>query len=99
MKCTHLVYKGQPMIVCGRNRIDVCRCGAPADLLCDWKTGKDTTCDRPVCKACALEVGPNKHLCQQHRAMWARHPLNPANGPPAKIEAGAPSASLFLDNQ
>lgn len=72
---------GQVAIVCGpRQRAKFCSCGREATLLCDWKVkGKRSgTCDQPVCSQHALQVGPDKHLCQQHQKAYEewkrRHP-------------------------
>lgn len=64
---------GDEVLVCGGHaRTRFCKCGRPADLLCDWKVPgkKSGTCDEPVCKKCALEVAPDKHLCKAHQAAW-----------------------------
>jgi hypothetical protein len=72
---------GNFAIVCGGHaRQKYCTCGRICDFLCDWKVKerKSGTCDRPVCKEHALQVGPDKHLCQEHRKAYAdwlkRHP-------------------------
>lgn len=65
MKCTP-VPGG---FVCGpRPRRPVCSaCGkAPGVLLCDGPapaSSKRKTCDARLCRGCAKEVGPNRHLC------------------------------------
>jgi hypothetical protein len=67
-------------IICGGHRRKYCACGRAADLLCDWKVRgrKSGTCDRPVCRQHAHQVGPDKHLCQEHTKAYAdwlkRHP-------------------------
>jgi hypothetical protein len=68
-------------IICGtRQKVRYCSCGRASDFLCDWKMKekKPGTCDRPVCKSHAQQVGPDKHLCQEHRKAYAdwlkRHP-------------------------
>lgn len=55
-------------IVCTpRQRERKCRCGRPATKLCDWKkmSGKGT-CDKAICDACAVNVGPDKDYCPDH---------------------------------
>lgn len=75
---------GYAIICGGRARPRYCKCGRPADLLCDWKVAgkKSGTCDEPVCKRCAVEVAANKHLCKAHQAAWEswkhRHGLEAA---------------------
>ena len=65
---------GTVAIICGGHaKTKYCACGREADLLCDWKVKakKSGTCDAPVCKQHALQVGPDKHLCQEHRKAYA----------------------------
>lgn len=66
---------GVAIIKCAKTRAKRCACGAASSLLCDWKMGGERTCDRPMCPACAHEVGPDKHLCGAHHAAWKQHPL------------------------
>jgi hypothetical protein len=53
--------------ICGprQRRHHCCTCGVlGATFQCDGdrkKSGK--TCDRYLCEACAVEVGPDQHLC------------------------------------
>lgn len=80
--CEHIKLPGGvTAIVCGvRHNTKFCACGRPADMLCDWKvSGKRSgTCDRPICRDHALQVAPEKHLCQEHQKAFAdwkkRHP-------------------------
>lgn len=62
---------GGVAIVCGprgRGRSKRCRwCSSKADLLCDHPVAEGRTCDAPICKAHAHEVGPDRHLCPEHR--------------------------------
>lgn len=69
MPCTPVTLPGGVRaIVCHRTRRPRCACGAPATLQCDAPAQrKSGTCDRYICPACATEVGPDRHLCQQHR--------------------------------
>jgi hypothetical protein len=41
-------------------------CLCVADFLCDFAIADGTTCDAPVCRKHATEVGPNRHYCQWH---------------------------------
>lgn len=74
MACQTVTLGGTVAIVCGpRPRRKRCACGETAPFLCDWKLGKGKTCDTPVCKAHAKQVGPDKHLCPAHaeaHAAW-----------------------------
>lgn len=77
MKCARVMLNGTPTIVCGTNRIrGCCVCCAPAGRLCDWKIGKDTTCDKPICDEHAHQPAVGKDLCQDHAAAWQSHPGN-----------------------
>lgn len=77
MKCSHLIIAGQPVIVCGRDKIPACcECRAPATKLCDWKIDSYHTCDKPVCDSCTYSPAPNKDLCPRHAEAWKPHPAN-----------------------
>lgn len=69
MTCHHVqLPNGARAIVCTTSRGRRCRCGARADLLCDWKVPgrKSGTCDRPICASCAVSPAPGKDLCPDH---------------------------------
>lgn len=81
MPCTPFTRPGGGSgILCTRTRRPRCACGQPATLQCDAPTPgklissgpnagrvrKPGTCDRHLCERCATEVGPDKHVCQQH---------------------------------
>ena len=56
-------------------------CGYKAEILCDAalsgpKAGK--TCDKPLCKRCAVHVGIDKDLCPAHARMGL-HREEPSN--------------------
>lgn len=71
MICETVNLNGVSAIVCGRGRRRKrCGCGAPADLLCDWKIGGGKTCDRAICKTHAQEVATDKHLCREHQEAY-----------------------------
>lgn len=62
---------GTVVIACtrGRRSRSRCACGRPAPLLCDAPVGtRKKTCDRPLCHACAVEVGRDEHRCPEHNA-------------------------------
>jgi len=87
MACHYLYKHGQFLgVVCeGREKRQFCACGRVSDLLCDWKvkTKKSGTCDAPICRQCALEVGPDKHLCKAHQKAYAEwKKRNPGAIPP-----------------
>jgi hypothetical protein len=76
--CSHVKLAGLNAIVCGSGaRIRSCvKCAEPAERLCDWKTGRDRTCDLPMCARCTSSPAPGKDLCPKHAAAWAAHPAN-----------------------
>jgi hypothetical protein len=45
-----------------------CGCGRVATLQCDYPDPKrkSGTCDRHVCRTCAVSVGPDRDYCQHH---------------------------------
>ena len=47
-----------------------CGCGRNAVFLCDYlvpiKTGTFIACDKPLCKACAIDAGRDRHYCGPH---------------------------------
>jgi hypothetical protein len=51
-----------------RQRRKMCRFCATADglYLCDFPVG-DGTCDAPMCRKCATNVGPDTDYCPNHR--------------------------------
>jgi len=70
MPCqTVKLANGETAIVCtGRRRQRKCACGNPATLECDFPTPHKAsgTCDKPLCKRCAVRVGPNLDHCPDH---------------------------------
>lgn len=74
MTCTPIKLPGGGMaIVCTRGRRTPARCDAckarPHEVLCDFelygaKAGK--TCDRKLCRSCAVKDGPGRDFCYQH---------------------------------
>lgn len=53
------------VFICGNKRPPRCRCGAVATLLCDAPGQSRGTCDKAMCKTCAVEVG-DEHHCPDH---------------------------------
>lgn len=76
MTCAYLTVDGHAVIVCGR-RVPLCCCGNAGELLCDWKTGTDRTCDAVLCADCSTSPSPGKDLCSFHAESWATHSRNP----------------------
>jgi hypothetical protein len=76
MPCTHVELRGGGhAIVCGgRRKPKLCECGRVGTLLCDWKMGGGKTCARPMCSTHASEVGPDKHLCAEHKKAFDAWP-------------------------
>lgn len=70
MKCSAVRLGNVTAIVCARERRPRprrCRCGAWAKFLCDHAKPTGGTCDEPICREHALEVGEDKHLCRRHQ--------------------------------
>lgn len=82
MPCTPLTFPdGSRAIVCTRGPRPRCACGTRAALQCDAPAKrKSGTCDRHLCASCATEVGPDRHLCQEHAASGFA-PANEASQP------------------
>lgn len=60
---------GVSFIACSSGTRKRCKCGEPADILCDeplrgGKRGK--TCSAPCCRSCATNIGKDKDLCPPH---------------------------------
>ncbi len=78
MPCSSLRINGMGVIVCGPKRIRGCvKCREIADRECDWKLPNGKTCDKPICAKCTVSPAPEKDLCPEHAAAWAKHPANP----------------------
>jgi hypothetical protein len=43
-------------------------CGLAAENLCDFEVSPGKTCDVPICERCAIQIGPDAHLCPSHSA-------------------------------
>ena len=75
MNCERIAIPGGGFaIVCGvrRGRRTSCvHCGQPATLLCDGPPAAalapHATCDRPLCRRCAIHVPPDHDYCRAHR--------------------------------
>lgn len=57
----------------------VAHCHAGAPIECDWPEQGGKTCDRPVCRRHADEVGPDKHYCPPHSIENAKTKLRTGN--------------------
>ncbi len=59
-----------------RENSNRCRaCHLVGGFRCDWIVGDRAAphpkrCDRPICPDHATQVGPNKHVCPEHREAW-----------------------------
>lgn len=61
------------MVCTGRRRPTKCRkCGRTSSLLCDFPMPfkESKTCDAPVCRDCATQVGPDRDICPDHLAAY-----------------------------
>lgn len=75
MRCTRVRIGGAWAIICGKHRIAACvKCGCIATRECDWKLGRDRTCDAALCDSCTASPAPGKDLCPEHAEAWASHP-------------------------
>ena len=55
--------------LCGRGvRVRFCAfCRSSAsEILCDFPLAKRKTCDKPLCRRCAINIAPNVDLCPDH---------------------------------
>lgn len=61
------IHKGN-VIVCTRGgKYQKCSyCSNDAPLLCDFKVGGGKTCDKPICKRCAVSIAPGVDHCRIH---------------------------------
>ena len=76
MKCSPVKIGGNPVILCGGQRVAACIvCQEIAGKLCDWKISGGT-CDAALCDEHAAPVGDNLDLCPKHAKAWETHPAN-----------------------
>lgn len=66
--------KGGFAILCSRGskRKTCSMCGRPSTKLCDApvsRKGRDTTCDAPLCNACAVPVSEATDYCPLHQQL------------------------------
>lgn len=80
MPCDHVKQlDGTQVLVCSRGERRRRRCAsglhptyswgrwAPwAAKLCDYPMPGGKTCDKPLCEACAVNVGSNRDYCPEH---------------------------------
>lgn len=72
MPCTPFQIGAARGFICTRGPRPRCACGQPATLQCDAPTKRRSgTCDRHLCASCATEVGPDQHLCPEHKGQAA----------------------------
>lgn len=83
MTCEHVALPGGgTTIVCSRIRRRRCKCGRPADLLCDWRMPKKRsgTCDAAICSMCTTSPASGKDLCLKHAVEFDARKGSRANG-------------------
>jgi hypothetical protein len=56
----HVLHSGP------RPKLKRCRCGARATQECDFPLLAGGTCDKPLCKSCAVRKGPDVDWCPEH---------------------------------
>ena len=70
MRCTFLVDPQTKRFIgtiCGPKKLPTCSfCGMPSGLLCDFPAARKKTCDKPICKSCAIKVAANVDFCPDH---------------------------------
>ena len=49
-----------------RPKAKPCRCGRPSTLQCDYPLLFGATCDKFLCRGCAVSVGPAVDYCPEH---------------------------------
>jgi len=47
-------------------RLPLCACGRAGSLQCDYPVGRGQTCDRYLCRQCAVPQGDNVDYCPGH---------------------------------
>jgi len=66
MHCTRVRIAGGVGRICGPKKLPVCPfCEGLAGLECDFPTGRKT-CDKPLCRGCAISIAPNVDFCPDH---------------------------------
>ena len=76
MTCSTIKIDGNPVILCGRDRVYACHvCQSFAGYLCDWKVDGGT-CDVPMCDEHRHNVDKNRDLCFRHMNAWKVHSAN-----------------------
>lgn len=68
MRCEYVRMPGGGVaIVChSGQRWKRCACGTLAAVQCDYPAGRGRTCDRYLCRSCAVSVGPDRDYCPIH---------------------------------
>lgn len=59
-------------IIHGKGIQPCSECSFIADSLCDFPIGEGKTCDMALCDDHAHPIGPDRHLCPIHAAMFNR---------------------------
>jgi hypothetical protein len=67
MHCTFVRTSTGGAVLCGPKRIPRCAfCHGVAGLECDFPTTPRKTCDKKICRGCAIAIGPNVDFCPDH---------------------------------
>jgi hypothetical protein len=73
MPCCQVIRlpNGGMAIMCGgrRKHRPCALCGRPSTLLCDYPTGKGKTCDRALCRLCAVPQAADVDWCKSHESL------------------------------
>lgn len=64
-------------------------CGRPGGLLCDYPAGPGKTCDRPLCRRCALHLDRDTDWCPSHALEGFPPAQQPAPEPAPELPAPA----------
>lgn len=67
MRCTLVRIGNVTARICGPRRLPTCAfCHGLAGLECDFPQRGKKTCDKPICRGCAIAIAPNVDFCPDH---------------------------------
>lgn len=97
MSCSSVPIPGGHAIVCtrGPTRSAKCACGAKATIACDHPGVEDGTCDAPLCRRCAVKVGPNIDHCPEHGTASAPTPSQSLSKPGPVVRGPLQALTLW----